>query len=533
MKPHICLPLLHVALAATAATIFAAEPPFRFAEATIDQLQAQMSAGTLTARELTAAYLDRIAQLDKAGPKLNAIIELNPDALAIADQLDAERRTGKVRGPLHGIPILLKDNIATADRMETTAGSLALVGAKPPRDAFIVTRLREAGAVILGKTNPSEWANFRSTTAVSGWSGRGGQTRNPFALDRTPNGSSSGSAVAVSANLCVVAVGTETDGSIVSPASNCGVVGIKPTVGLLSRSGIIPISVSQDTPGPLARTVHDAALLLGVLAGADAHDAATANRPLESSADFAHGMQPHALRGARLGLLRGPFGFPARLQPVLADVVSKLKAAGAEVVDLGELPSLEELGAPETTVLLYEFKDGINAWFASLGSSSPVKSLADLIAFDEAHRDREMPFFGQELLLAANKKGPPTDPAYREARAICLRLTRTEGIDALLAKHRLTALVALTDGPAAALDPIYGDRLSGSSSLAAVAGYPDVTVPAADVLGLPVGVSFFGRAWDEPRLLAIAADFESHTSARRVPEFLPTVAVPPAAPPDR
>ena len=499
---------------------------FPFAEATIDDLQARMGAGTLTARELTAAYLQRIAEIDKAGPKLNAIIELNPDALAIAEQLDAERAAGHVRGPLHGIPVLIKDNIATADRMETTAGSLALVGAKPPHDAAIVTRLHAAGAVILGKTNLSEWANFRSTNSISGWSGRGGQTHNPYALDRNPSGSSSGSAVAVAANLCVVAVGTETDGSIVSPASVNGVVGVKPTVGLVTRTGIIPIAASQDTAGPIARTVRDAAILLGVLAGADQSDPVTQTRPADLPVDFSAALSARALKGARLGLLRGPFGFRPKLEPVLAEVVAALQAAGAEVVDLGEFPLFREASDPETEVLRYEFKDGINAYLATLGPDAPVKTLADLIAFNEAHRAQEMPLFAQETFLKAEAKGPLTDQAYLDARAACLRITRTNGIDVLMDKNRLDALVALTYGPAPLTDPVNGGYSTGaSSSPAAVAGYPGVTVPAAQVMGLPVGLSFFGRAWSEPKLLALAADFESATKARREPRFLPTVTV--------
>ena len=498
--------------------------PFRFSEATIDQLQEQMAAGKLTARALTAAYLDRIARIDRAGPTLNAVIELNPDALEIAAQLDAERKAGKVRGPLHGIPVLIKDNIGTADRMETTAGSLALIGAKPPRDAFLVTRLREAGAVILGKTNLSEWANFRSANSTSGWSGRGGQTHNPYALDRNPSGSSSGPAVACAANLCVVAVGTETDGSVVSPSAHCSIVGMKPTVGLVSRTGIIPISVAQDTAGPMARTVRDAAILLGVLAGSDSRDAATQIRPVDLPRDFAAAMKPGALKGARIGILHGPFGFQPRMEGVLGQAGAVLRAGGAEVIDLGELPSIKELTDREQELLLYEFKDGINTWFASLGPAAPVKSLAELMAFNETHGAQEMPFFGQDLLVQAQAKGPLTEPAYLDARAACLRISRTEGIDALMEKHKLDAIVSLTSGPAWLTDPVNGDFFSGeSSTLAAVAGYPSVTVPAAEVHGLPIGLSFTGRAWSEAELLSLAADFETHTHARREPRFLPSI----------
>ena len=515
-------------LCLTVAALCAAEAPaaFPYAGATIDGLQSRMAAGKLTARELTAAYLARIAAIDQAGPALHAVIEVNPDALAIATQLDAERKAGRVRGPLHGIPVLIKDNIATLDRMETTAGSLALVGARPMHDAFLVTRLREAGAVILGKTNLSEWANFRGRPAVSGWSGRGGLTRNPYALDRNPSGSSSGSAVAVAADLCVVAVGTETDGSIVSPASVCGIVGVKPTVGLVSRAGIIPLAASQDTAGSMARTVRDAAILLGVLAGVDPHDAATDARAVELPENLTTALAPGALKGARIGVVRGPFGFSAQLDPVLNEVVAQLRAAGAEVVELQALPVVAQLSVPETEVLLYEFKDGVNAWFSSLGANATLRSLADLVAFNEAHHAAELPFFAQEMLVRAQAKGPLTEKAYREARALCVKLARTDGIDATMDANRLDALVALTNGPAAPTDPVNGDRGTGSSSsLAAVAGYPSVTVPAAQISGLPVGVSFFGRAWSESELLALAADFEARTHARRAPKFLPTIEV--------
>jgi len=499
---------------------------FPFAEATIDDLQTRMAAGSLTARELTAAYLQRIADVDRAGPKLNAVIEVNPDALAIADALDAERKAGHVRGPLHGIPVLIKDNIDTADRMATTAGSLALVGAKPPRDAHVAARLRAAGAVILGKTNLSEWANYRGNNSSSGWSGRGGQTKNPHALDRSPSGSSSGSAAAVAANLCVVAIGTETNGSIVSPASACGIVGVKPTVGLLSRTGIIPISASQDTAGPMARTVRDAALVLAALAGPDPRDAATAAIPAELAGALSASLPAGALRGARLGVVRGPFGFHARMEPLLDALVAALRAAGAEVIDPVKIPTLGKFGAAPGEVLSFEFKDGLNRYLAEPGRVTPIKTLADLIAFNTAHRAEELPYFGQELLVAAEARGPLTDPAYLEARAACLRLARTEGIDAALDAGKLDALVMWTKGTATLTDPLNGEGSSGgTSSLAAIAGYPSVTVPAAHVFGLPIGLSFVGRAWSEPKLLALAADFEAHTQARRAPEFLATANV--------
>jgi amidase len=500
----------------------AATQPFGFAEATIDQLQTQMAEGRLTARELAAAYLERIAQIDKSGPKLNAVIEVNPDALEIATQLDAERKAGKVRGSLHGIPVLIKDNIGTADRMETTAGSLALVGSKPPHDAALVAQLRAAGAVILGKTNPSEWANFRDGKSISGWSGRGGQTHNPYALDRSPGGSSSGSAVAVAANLCAVAVGTETDGSIVSPASVCGLVGMKPTVGLVSRTGVIPISFSQDTAGPMTRTVRDAALLLEVMTAADSRDVATQARPAGLRVDFVAQLKPGALKGARIGVLHGPFGLDPRLEPLLARAVEAMKVAGAEVVDLGEFPGFKRADDPQMEVLLYELKDGLNSYLAALGPTARVRTLADLIAFNEAHAAQELPFFGQELFVQAQARGPLTDEAYRAARATCLQATRAEGIDLLLAKHQLDALVSLTSGPAWLIDPVNGDTFTGGSSTpAAVAGYPSVTVPAGDFRGLPVGVSFYGPAWSDARMLALAADFETCTHLRHAPRFLP------------
>jgi amidase len=497
---------------------------FPYAEATITGLQEKMESGELTSVQLTTAYLARIAEVDRAGPKLNAVIELNPDALAIAEQLDAERKAGKVRGPLHGIPILLKDNIATADKMETTAGSLALVGAKPPRDATLVRQLRAAGAVILGKTNLSEWANFRGEKSISGWSGRGGQTRNPYALDRSPSGSSSGSAAAVAANLCVVAVGTETDGSIVSPASANGVVGIKPTVGLVSRTGIIPIAASQDTAGPMARTVRDAALLLELMTRVDPKDPATLKRPPTLSLEFAAKLRSGALKGVRLGVIRGPFGLDPRLNPLLEGAIEKLKSLGAEVVDLGECPDLSRAGDPEMEVLLYEFKDGVNSYLATVGAGSPIKTLADVIAFNEKHAALELPHFGQELLVRAQAKGPLTEQAYLDARAACLKITRTEGIDALLTKHQLNALVSLTAGPTWMVDPVNGDAYTGgSSSPAAVAGYPSVTVPAGQYHGLPVGLSFYGAAWSDAKLLALAADFEAVTQARREPTFPATI----------
>jgi amidase len=496
-------------------------------EATIAGLQAEMAAGRLTAVALTEAYLARIAALDRAGPGLNAIIELNPDARAIAAERDAERRAGRVRGPLHGIPVLVKDNLDTADRMQTTAGSLALVGQKVPRDAHVVARLREAGAVLLGKTNLSEWANFRGNNSSSGWSSRGGQTRNPHALDRNPSGSSSGSAVATAAGLCVAAIGTETNGSIVSPASANGVVGFKPTVGLVSRSGIIPIAASQDTAGPMTRTVADAALVLAAIAGPDERDAATQAIPAGMLAALQAPLPAGALRGARIGVVRGPFGLPGRLDAEWDSVIAALRAAGADVTDNVKVATLGKFGGATYDVLSYEFKDGLNRYLAEPGREAPVKTLADIIAFNEANAGRVMPFFGQQDFLVAEKRGPLSEQGYLDARAACLRLARTEGLDAALDGGRFDALVMFTRGPAALTDHVLGEgSAGGSSTLAAVAGYPAVTVPAARMFGLPVGLSFVGRAWSDAKLLALAADFEVRTKARRAPEFRPTAAVP-------
>lgn len=521
-------PLTTLGLAVTLCAVAAARAAdFPFAEATIESLQTQMAAGALTAHELTAAYLQRIAEIDRFGPKLNAILELNPDALSLADALDAERRAGHVRGPLHGIPVLLKDNLDTADRMETTAGSLAMLGQKPPRDAHVVARLREAGAVILGKTNLSEWANFRGRKSTSGWSARGGQTRHPYALDRNPSGSSSGSAVAVAANLCAVAIGTETDGSIVSPASACGVVGIKPTVGLVSRAGIIPIAASQDTAGPMARTVHDAALVLAALAGPDTRDAATQEIPAGLAAALAAPLPPGALKSARIGLVRGPFGFPARMEPMQDSLAEKLRAAGAEVIDPITIPTLHRLSAAEGVVLSYEFKDGLERYLAEPGRQTPMKSLADIIAFNNAHRDLELSFFGQEHLEEAQARGPLTEPAYLEAVALCRRRARTEGIEAALDDQKLDALVMFTQGIAGRTDADADeDSAGGSSTLAAVAGCPAITLPAAWLHGLPIGISFVGRPWSDAKLLALAADFEAKAGQRKAPEFLETIARP-------
>ncbi len=497
---------------------------FALAETTIPQLQQMMANGKTSAVSVARQYLARLRAIDKRGPALNAIIELNPDALAIAAALDKERRAKGPRGPLHGIPVLIKDNIDTHDRMQTTAGSLALAGSIAPLDAGLVEKLRAAGAVLLGKTNLSEWANFRGSGSTSGWSGRGGLTRNPYVLDRNPSGSSSGSAVAVAANLCAVAVGTETDGSILSPASFCGIVGIKPTVGLVSRSGIIPIAHSQDTAGPMARTVTDAALLLGVLAGSDSRDPATAGADNRGRRDYADCLNSTALKGARLGIARNYFGFHSQTDTLIETVLAELKRLGAELIDPVDLKRGSELGGAEGQVLSYEFKTDLNAYLAQLGPGAPVRSLREVIEFNERHREQELRWFGQEELIKAEAKGPLTEKPYLEAVASCRRVFRTEGIDALMDRHNLDAIVAPTGTPAHVTDLVTGDHALGDSTTpAAVAGYPSITVPAGFVHELPVGLSFFGRAWSEPKLIALAYAFEQATRCRRSPRFLPTV----------
>jgi len=485
----------------------------------IAELQGAMKAG-LTAQALTQAYLDRIRTRDRQGPALNSVIELNPDALAIAEALDRERKDKGPRGPLHGIPVLVKDNIDTADRMHTSAGSLALADSIAARDAFIVERLRAAGAVLLGKTNLSEWANFRSTRSTSGWSSRGGQTRNPYALDRNPCGSSSGSGTAVAASLCAVAIGTETDGSIVCPSNACGLVGIKPTVGLVSRSGIIPISESQDTAGPMARTVADAAALLAAIAGSDPRDRATQRRAAAAPADYLAALDANGLKGARIGVVRKMFGRNPGVERVNNEAIDALKRLGAVVIDPVVVPNQGKYDDAEYQVLLYEFKDGLRRYFATLGPGAPVTSLAEVIAFNDANRDRVMPYFGQEIMLEAEKKGPLTSPAYRKARATSRQLART-GLDAALATHRLDALVAPTGDPAFPIDLVNGDHFTGggASTAPAVSGYPHVTVPAGFVHGLPVGLSFIGKPRSEATLIRLAYAFEQATKARRPPAY--------------
>ncbi len=495
-----------------------------FEEMTIAEMHSGMVAGRLTALSLAKAYLKRIEAVDRNGPKLNSVIELNPDALAIARDLDREWKRKGPRSPMHGIPILLKDNIDTHDKMSTTAGSLALKGHVAARDAFVVEKLRAAGAVILGKTNLSEWANFRSTRSTSGWSGRGGLTLNPYALDRNPSGSSSGSAVAVSANLCAVAVGTETNGSIISPSSVCGVVGIKPTVGLISRSGIIPISHTQDTSGPMARTVTDAAILLGAMTGLDSTDAATHSSEGKAYTDYTRFLDRDGLRGVRIGVLRRYFKTHSKATRIANEALVRLKDLGATLIDPADLPSDEKVGDAGFELMLFEFKAGLNAYLANLPSDAPVRSLTDLIAFNERHQEKELPFFGQEILAMAEGKGSLTDKVYLDALALCRRVSREGGIDKIMDTHRLEAIVAPASGPAGATDLVYGDRdLGGCASPAAVAGYPSLTVPAGFVSGLPVGLCFFGRAYSEPVLIRLAFAFEQATRMRRAPGFASTV----------
>jgi amidase len=485
--------------------------PFELEEATASEIQAGMTSGKYTARSIAEKYLERINEIDKAGPAINSIIEINPDALAIAEALDKERKAKGPRGPMRGIPILIKDNIDTGDRMMTTAGSLALVGPPVPHDAFIVRKLREAGAVILGKTNPSEWANFRSSHSTSGWSGRGGQTRNPYVLDRNPSGSSSGSGAATAANLCSLAVGTETDGSIVSPSSVNGLVGIKPTLGLVSPSGIIPIAHSQDTAGPMTRTVADAALLLTVLAGADQ--------------DYTKFLDPNGLRGARIGVARKFCGFNDHVDKLMATAMDAMKHLGAEIVDPADIPTTGKFGDSEFEVLLYEFKADLNTYLERRGSASPMHSLKEIIEFNEKNAKREMPYFGQDVMVKAQAKGPLSSPAYLKAVKKNRELSQRQGIDAVMAKFRLDALVAPTSGPAWPIDLPNGDSSAGGgfSPPAAVAGYPHITVPAGYVFGLPVGLSFVGKPFSEPALIRFGYAYEQATKFRKPPQFLRTV----------
>ena len=500
--------------------------PFELDEITISELQEGMKSGRFTARSLVGKYSARIAEIDKGGPAVNSVIEMNPDAPAIADALDQERKTKGPRGPLHGVPVLIKDNIATADKMMTTAGSLALVGAKAPKDSFLAQKLRAAGAVILGKTNLSEWANIRSNHSTSGWSGRGGLTKNPYALDRNPCGSSSGTGAGISANLAAAGIGTETDGSIVCPSSSNGLAGIKPTVGLISRSGIIPISHSQDGAGPMCRTVKDAAILLGALTGVDSDDAATTAGAGKSQTDYAQYCDPNGLKGARIGVARKYFGFSEAVDALMEQSLDAMKKMGATLVDPADIPTLGKFGDSEFTVLLYELKADLNAYLARLNGDVQVKTLKDVIEFNERHHDQELRYFGQDVFIKAEAKGPLTEKEYLDAVAKNHQLARVEGIDALMDKHQLDAIVAPTGGPAWLTDLINGDHVAGgSSNAAAVAGYPNINVTAGYLSGLPVGISFFGRAWSEPTLIKLAYSFEQATKARQAPRFLATAAL--------
>lgn len=497
--------------------------PFELDETTISSLQDAMKSGRMTSHTITEKYLARIEELDRKGPSLHAVIEVNPDALSMARDLDRERKAKGPRGPLHGIPVLVKDNVGTADRMTTTAGSCALEGSIPARDSFVAAQLRKAGAVILGKANLSEWANFRSSHSTSGWSGRGGQARNPYALDRNPCGSSSGSGVAVSANLCPVALGTETDGSIVCPSSTNGIVGIKPTVGLASRSGVVPISHTQDTAGPMARTVADAAAVLGAIAGVDPRDDATLASRGKSQTDYTKFLDSRGLKGARIGVVRQLFGYNEFVDKLADAAIAAMKGQGAVIVDPANIETFKHLGDGEFTVLLYEFKAGLNAYLASLGPKAPVHTLKEIIDFNEKHAREELPYFGQDTFIKAEAKGSLSSPEYRKALAKCRELSREKGIDATMEKYNLDALVAPTGAPTWPTDLVNGDHdTGGSSGPAAIAGYPHVTVPAGYVFGLPVGMSFFGRAWSEPTLIKLAYSFEQVTKVRKPPKFLPT-----------
>jgi amidase len=497
---------------------------FDLSTATIADLQRRLTSGEITSLDLTRAYLERIERIDRSGPTLRSVIEVNPDAEEIAAELDRERTSGRLRGPVHGIPILIKDNIDTADRMHTTAGSLALVDSRPVEDATVAARLRASGALLLGKTNLSEWANFRSTHSSSGWSGRGGQTLNPYSLDRSPCGSSSGSGAAIAAGLAAASLGTETDGSILCPAAYNGIVGIKPTLGLTSRAGVVPIAHSQDTVGPMARTVSDAAALLGVIAGPDPRDVATAESEGRAQRDYSKFLTADALQGKRIGIPREVyFGYSEKADAVAEEAIRVLRACGAEIVDPANIPTAAAMQAGETEfeVLLYEFKADLNAYLQGRPGGE-IRTLEDLIAFNDRHADREMPYFGQELLHLAQAKGSLTDDAYLEALETNRRLSRAEGIDAVLHEHSLDALVTPSSGPAFKIDLIAGDHHGGGSSQpAAMAGYPAITVPAGYSFGLPIGITFMGTAYSEPTLIAMAYAFEQAANVWRAPEYRP------------
>lgn len=494
-------------------------------EWTIAELQEKMESGELTSRRLAELYLARVEAVDKNGPYINAVIELNPDALQLADALDDERKAGKTRGALHGIPILIKDNIDTHDRMQTTSGSLALEGHIAEKDAFVVKQLRKAGALILGKTNLSEWANFRGKRSVSGWSSRGGLTRNPYALDRSACGSSSGSGAAVAANLCAAAVGTETDGSIICPSQTNGIVGIKPTLGLISRSGIIPIAHSQDTAGPMARTVADAAILLGAMTGVDSADAATRLSKKRAVSNYTKFLDRAGLKDARIGVARNLAGQNPRILKIFEYCVEVMKKLGADVIDPVDVPNFDKFGKTEHDVLYYEFKADLNKYLKTLSDGARVHSMDDVIKFNEENRDKVMPYFGQELMMTAAEKDSLSDKKYRDALAKNHLYARTKGLDAAMRKYKLDAIICPSGGPAWMIDLVNGDSSNWdveSTSPAAVAGYPHITVPAGYIFGLPVGLSFIGKAWQEPALIKYAYAFEQATQLRRTPRFLPS-----------
>jgi amidase len=521
--------------AATACAATFAEPIFSFTadsdlaefeNATILQLQDAIKSGKISSRWLTEAYIKRIGQIDKSGPAINSVIEINPEAVDIADALDRERKEKGARGPLHGIPILIKDNIDTADRMMTTAGSLSLVGSKPAQDAFVAERLRKAGAIILGKTNLSEWANFRSSQSTSGWSGRGGQTKNPYALDRNPCGSSSGSGAAAAANLCAGAIGTETDGSIVCPSTHCSLVGIKPTLGLVSRAGIIPIAHTQDTAGPMTRNVTDAVIILGALTGIDPRDPMTNESKDKMLSDYTKFLNKEGLRGARIGVHRKSMGFNDKVDALMNEMIKVLKERGAVIVDPADLNIPGDFFETELQVLMYEFKADLNAYLSSLGPSSPVHSLKEVIDFNEKNREKEMPYFGQDILIKSEAKGPLSSKEYLDALKKNKELARKKGIDLVIQTHKLDAIIAPTGSPAWLTDYINGDHfIGGYSSASAVAGYPHITVPAGYVSGLPIGISFFASAYSEPTLIKLAYAFEQATNARKAPQYLASAKV--------
>lgn len=489
-------------------------------EVTITEMRNWLESDKYSSEDLVNMYLDRIREIDDEGPSLNSIIEINPDAVSIARQLDTERKSGKLRSPLHGIPIVIKDNIDTADKMATTAGSLALSKNIAQKDAFIVTRLREAGAIIIAKTNLSEWANFRSNRSSSGWSARGGQTRNPYMLNRNPCGSSSGTAVAVSANLCAAGIGTETDGSIVCPSSINGIVGIKPTLGLCSRTGIIPIAFSQDTAGPMARTVADAAILLGAITGTDPQDSATADSAGRVHTDYTKFLIANGLKGVRVGVARNFFGFHEKVDALMEGVIKVLESSGARIVDPANIEFVKETSESEFQVLLYEFKDGLNRYLAGANPDTGVKTLEDVIRFNNNHASEELRYFGQEILLEAQKKGPLTENRYIQALNNTRKYSRDSGIDSIMKRRSLDVIIAPTGGPAWVTDLINGDHyLGGSSTPAACAGYPAITVPAGFIEGLPVGVTFIGKAWSEPQLIQYAYSFEQATKHRKMPSL--------------